>query len=67
LARVSEFTPRKKLVYDRFQKKESGLCNLRKNSGQNLKFISYFERNILMEGISTFLNADVISILKGIF
>ena len=40
LARFSEFTPRKKLVYDRFQKKESGLCNLRKNFGQNLKFIS---------------------------
>jgi len=39
LARVSEFTPKEKLLYDKIRNKESALCKLRRKCRRNLKFM----------------------------
>jgi len=67
LATGSQFTQREKLLYDRIRKKESALCKLRRKCRQSLEFVSDVEVNIVMENISTSLNAEGIRLLKGIF
>jgi hypothetical protein len=66
-ATVSQFTWRKKFLYDKICKKESVLCKLRGKCRQNFKFVSDVEVNTLTEDISTSLNAEGIRLLKGIF
>jgi hypothetical protein len=67
LTTVSGFTPRGKLLYDKFRNKQSALCKLRRKCRQNFKFVSDEEVNTLTGDISTSLNAEGIRLLKGIF
>ena len=67
LATVSHFTPREILLYVRIRKKERALCKLRRTCRKILKFTSDVEVNTVTEDIPTFLNAEGIRLLKGIF
>jgi hypothetical protein len=50
-----------------FERRRVNFCKLRTKCRQNWKFVSDVEGNKLMEYISTSLNSEAISLLKGIF
>jgi hypothetical protein len=66
LATVSQFTPRKKLHYDKIWKKGSELYKLRKKCRQNLIFF-YVEANTLVEDISTSVECRGYQVIERYF
>jgi hypothetical protein len=56
VASFSEFTPRKRKLYEDIQNKESALCKLKKKyKGKKLKKLCDADSDILMENLSSSL------------
>jgi len=64
---MSNLTPRKRKLYRRLRRKESGLCKLRKKyRSTKLKDLCDMDSDPLMQGISNSLNAEAVRLLAAI-
>jgi len=59
LYRVAELTPRKKKLYNMIRTRETAVCKLRKKyRAKKLKEVCQFNRNPLIQSLSSSLNVD---------